>query len=225
MLTKLGNWLFHYRNILFPVFYVALFIPSPVITHHEKWALVIGSMFIAAGIITRCITIGLVYIIRGGSRRQIHAETLVTGGIYQLCRNPMYLGNMLLLFGFGIFANSTWFVLLFFPLFVIFYAAIIHAEEDFLLLKFGNEYGEYKRRSNAILPQWEKIKPAFRDQTFQWKKVIRKEYTSLFLYLSGICLLLYYRNHLGIKSFLVMVMGLLILFMLTRNLKRRRFFG
>ena len=29
--TKFGNWLFHYRNILFPVFYAALFIPSTAI--------------------------------------------------------------------------------------------------------------------------------------------------------------------------------------------------
>ena len=135
MLVKLGNWLFKYRNILFPLFYAALFIPSPIIFQSERWALEIGLLFIGTGILIRCITIGLVYIIRGGSKRQIHAETLVTDGIYKVCRNPMYLGNILLLLGFGLFSNSLLFTLIFMPLFVFFYVAIIWAEEGLFVKK------------------------------------------------------------------------------------------
>lgn len=79
MLIKLGNWLFHYRNFLFPFFYAALFIPSPFIFSGTIWPMVIGSILIGTGIAVRGITIGLVYIIRGGNKRQIHAENLVTG--------------------------------------------------------------------------------------------------------------------------------------------------
>ncbi|NJK97787.1 MAG: isoprenylcysteine carboxylmethyltransferase family protein, partial [Bacteroidales bacterium] len=124
MIAKFGNWLFHYRNVLFPFFYAALFIPTTPLCP-DKWALTIGLFIIGIGVLIRSITIGLVYIIRGGQKRQIHAETLVTDGIYKVCRNPMYLGNILLILGFGIFANSLIFLLIFVPIFFVFYKAII----------------------------------------------------------------------------------------------------
>lgn len=206
MLVKFGNWLFHYRNILFPVFYAALFIPSPVIFRSEEWALITGSLFIGTGTAIRFITIGLVYIIRGGSKRQIHAETLVTEGIYKVCRNPMYLGNILLLLGFGLFANSLIFSLVFSPLFVLFYIAIISAEEDFLSKKFGSQFSEYKSHTNAIFPKWKNLRTAFTGHIFNWKKVLNKEHNSFFIYTSGICLLLFYQNQIGIRVSLIVVL-------------------
>ena len=115
MLSKLGTRLFHYRNIPFPIFYLTLFIPAKPILQDNLQAEVIGSIIILAGISVRSITIGLVYIARGGKNRTIYAEDLVTGGIYSLCRNPMYFGNILLLFGFAFYANSLLFILIFFP--------------------------------------------------------------------------------------------------------------
>lgn len=206
MFVKFGNWLFHYRNILFPVFYAALFIPSPVIFPSEEWALITGLFFIGTGTLMRFTTIGLVYIIRGGSKRQIYAETLVTDGIYKVCRNPMYLGNILLLFGFGLFSNSLIFSLFFSPLFVLFYLAIISAEEDFLSKKFGQQFAEYKSHTNIIIPKWENLKIAFIGHTFNWKNVLNKEHNSLFMYTSGICLLLFYQNQIGIRLFLIAVL-------------------
>jgi len=113
-----GNWIFRYRNAIFPFFYVALFIPSPDI-FANKYAIILGALIIISGIMVRSLTIGLEYIIRGGSKGKIHANKLVTGGIYSICRNPMYLGNILLILGFGIFANSLLFTALFSPLFLI----------------------------------------------------------------------------------------------------------
>jgi len=204
--TKFGNWIFHYRNILFPVFYAALFIPSPVIFHSGELASIAGLLFIGTGTVVRFTTIGLVYIIRGGAKRQIHAETLVTEGIYKVCRNPMYLGNILLLFGFGLFANSLIFSLTFFPLFVLFYVAIISAEEDFLTNKFGEQFVEYKSHTNAIIPKWKNLKTAFTGHIFNWKKVLNKEHNSLFIYTSGIFLLLLYQNKIGIRLFIIVVL-------------------
>jgi len=221
MLVKFGNWLFHYRNILFPVFYAALFIPSPVIFQSEEWVLIIGLLLIAFGIIIRCITIGLVYVNPCESKRQIHAETLVTDGIYKVCRNPMYLGNILLLLGFGLFANSLLFILIFIPLFVFFYVTIICAEEDFLSKKFGQQFIDYKTNSYFIIPKWENLKSAFEGQTFKWEEVINKEHDSLFLYFSGMCILLLYDGQINIRSFLNTEVTFLLFYVFIKHLKRK----
>jgi len=223
--TRFGNWIFHYRNFVFPLFYVALFIPSRDLFQQENWALIAGSVFIGAGILVRIITIGLVYIIRGGDKRKIHAEFLVTEGIYSVCRNPMYLGNILIIFGFGIFANSMLFMLLFFPLFILFYAAIINAEEDFLINKFGQEFSDYISSSNALWPRLNKLKDAFSGHSFQWMRVISKEQNSLILYFTGICLILYVDGHVELKSFIIIQSVLLVIYGFLKVLKRKKLLG
>lgn len=220
--TKFGNWIFHYRNFLFPLFYAALFIPSPKIFPAESWAVTTGLIFIVSGMIIRMVTIGLVYIIRGGAKRTIHAEALVTEGIYKACRNPMYLGNILLLFGFGLFADSLLFLLFFTPLFVVFYAAIINAEENFLSGKFGQQFEDYKSSSNALFPRLKNLKGAFAGQTFKWQKVISKEHNSLFTYFTGINMILLLRSNIEIQPFIVAEIILLVLYLSTKYLKRKK---
>ncbi len=220
--TIFGNWIFHYRNFLFPLFYAALFIPSTAIFQGKGLALITGLIFILTGMLIRSITIGLVYIIRGGAKRQIHADTLVTEGIYKVCRNPMYLGNILLIFGFGLFANSLLFILLFSPLFVLFYMAIIAAEENFLLKKFGQQFIDYKSQTNAILPKFKNISLAFEEQTFKWKNVIYKEYNSLFIYFTGILLILLYNEIIVLKTFLIIEIAFLIIYLLIKFLKYKK---
>lgn len=220
-MVKIGNFLFHYRNILFPLFYAALFIPSADLMS-SNLALIIGSLIILSGILVRCITIGLVYIVRGGSKRKIHAENLVTDGIYQVCRNPMYLGNILLIFGFGIFANSILFVAMFFPLFCFFYLAIIRAEENFLSGKFGQEYLAYVNSSNALFPNLNRVPKAFAGRSLDFKRVIKKEYNSLFIYFSGTLLLLLNHRLISLTSFVIWFVSLLILYLVVRGLKKSK---
>jgi protein-S-isoprenylcysteine O-methyltransferase Ste14 len=222
MLVKFGNFIFHYRNFLFPLFYAALFIPSAALFSQIETAVILGSVIIALGILTRCITIGLVYIIRGGAKRQIYAENLVTGGIYQVCRNPMYLGNILLLLGFGIFANSLLFLAVFFPLFFLFYLAIIKAEENFLSHKFGEEFVQFCQQTNAILPNLKRIGAAFKGHEFKFKRVIAKEYNSLFIYSMGILALLFYHKLAGLQPILTVFACLLVVYLVTKWGKKKK---
>lgn len=222
MLVKSGNLFFHYRNYFFAVMYAALFIPSPDVFSSMSLAYIIGGIIIACGMLTRSITIGLVYIIRGGVNRQIHAETLVTEGIYKVCRNPMYLGNLLLLLGFGLFANSLIFTAVFFPAFVFIYIAIIKAEEAFLSNKFGSQFTEYVRQTNALFPRLNRLKDAFAGRRFDFKKVISKEHNSLFIYFEGILLLLLYNGSIEPKDFLVGTAVFAALYVTAKVLKRKR---
>lgn len=222
MIVQFGNWIFHVRNFLFPFFYIALFIPSQKVFHDQVIADLLGFLAIGAGILIRSITIGLVYIVRGGKNRQIYADNLVTGGIYSVCRNPMYLGNILLLLGFGILANSLLFLILFFPLFVFFYYSIIKAEEAFLYNKFGQQFEIYRTSVNALLPDFRRIKNAFGGQEFNWKKVLKKEYNSLFIYFTGILLIFYYQDKLPLQIFLIVFVALSFLYLVVKLLKYQK---
>jgi protein-S-isoprenylcysteine O-methyltransferase Ste14 len=222
MLVKLGNIFFHYRNYFFPVLYAALFIPSQPLFADVNLGLISGAILIAAGILVRCVTIGLVYIIRGGINRQIYAQNLVTDGIYNLCRNPMYLGNILLLLGFGLFSNSLLYIAIFFPLMLFIYMAIIKAEEAFLMGKFGDEFVAFKKKTNSILPQLGKIKLAFSTHRFNYQKVIANEHNSLFYYFSGMLFLLKYHKILSWEVTIVVFCIILVLYLIAKWMKRTK---
>ncbi|MCP4270505.1 MAG: isoprenylcysteine carboxylmethyltransferase family protein [Gammaproteobacteria bacterium] len=71
------------------------------------------------------------------------ASQLVNSGIYQLSRNPMYLGFLLVLIGWAVYlSNVTAFFLL--PVFILYMNRFqIKPEERFMLEKFGNKYETY----------------------------------------------------------------------------------
>lgn len=221
MLVKFGNWIYHYRNFLFPVFYLTMFIPSPAIFASADVPLVLGLVIIFLGMLTRSATIGLVYIIRGGKNRRIYAEGLVTEGIYSVCRNPMYLGNILLILGFAIFSNSLLFLLIMFPFFVLIYASIIKAEENFLIGKFGEEYVTYKKSTYAIVPKLGRIGKAFKDYKFNFRRVVIREYNSLFIYFSGILLILLYKQVISAKLFAILFAIVAVVYLVVKVLKKK----
>jgi len=224
-MVKFGNWVFHNRNWFFALFYATMFIPSSALSENMGVQIGLGLAIFLFGVISRGITIGLEYIVRGGLYRQIYADKLVTSGIYSICRNPMYFGNLLILLGIGIFANSALFVFLTVPIFVFLYAAIILAEQSFLENKFGEEYNLYKKNVNAIIPDFTKIKKAFKGQEFNLKKVIRKEYNSFYLYLGGLLLLLLYQKHISFIYFLIIGVILLVSYLTIRFLKKKNMLG
>ena len=45
------------------------------------------------------LTIGYEYIVRGGRQGKVYAEDLVQGGVFAHSRNPLYLGNLLIIVG------------------------------------------------------------------------------------------------------------------------------
>ena len=71
---------------------------------------------------------------------------IVTKGLYQYSRNPMYLGLLIILFGFGIWLGSlSPFLML--PLFYWLITEMqIKPEERMLEQKFGKEYLDFKNR-------------------------------------------------------------------------------
>src|SRR5690242_16077521 len=66
MLTEAGNFLFRYRNSLFPVACVLLFLPGPDPFPDAMQAAAAGAVVALLGQIIRGATIGLRYVVRGG---------------------------------------------------------------------------------------------------------------------------------------------------------------
>jgi protein-S-isoprenylcysteine O-methyltransferase Ste14 len=179
-MVNIGNFLFHYRNILLPVFFLLILVPAPELFQNPTIALVIGLGISIAGQLIRFLTIGFVYIIRGGQNRKVYAQDLVTTGIFSHCRNPLYVGNILVGIGMGVASNSVLFFSVITPLIIFVYIAIVAAEENFLRGKFGSAYDEYARDVNRWFPKLKGISNTFKAHQFNWKRVLLKEYNSTF---------------------------------------------
>jgi len=228
-MVKIGNFFFHYRNSIFPIFYLALFIPSPKIFSDFFIPIILGLIVLLIGQGIRVATIGLVYIIRGGRNRQIYAEDLVTDGLFSHCRNPLYLGNVVEILGLGILANSIIFVLIMFPLFVFIYQAIIRAEEDFLSKKFGARFDDYFKKVNRWIPNLKGINQTLKSMKFNWRRVVIKEYNSTFIW-SVAAVLLIMKNYYSFASvqnfnkslpyFILIIILLMITYGIIRYLKK-----
>ena len=74
MIVVIGNFLFRYRNALFPLVYGLLFLPSHPLISNYRVALGLGFLVALTGQLVRVLTIGLEYIIRGGRHHQVYAE-------------------------------------------------------------------------------------------------------------------------------------------------------
>ena len=189
MMVSLGNFLFRYRNGLFPVAFLLLLWPGPRIFSDDRLAAGAGLGVALAGQVLRAVTIGLAYIIRGGRNRKVYAESLVQEGMFAHSRNPLYLGNLLIILGVGLAANSRLFVLIGFPLFWCAYLAIISAEENFLRQKFGKEFEDYCARVNRLVPNFSGLGRTLHGMEFKWRRLIVKEYGSACAWMAGMTLL------------------------------------
>ena len=218
-LCAIGAFFFRFRNGLFPVIYllVALFVRPAFFAGNPKWdpfATGIGLMVAMLGETIRCLTIGLVYsIVRGGRDRRVYAKDLVTEGIFAHTRNPMYVGNLFFALGFCLMYGSPWTYLAIFPFFLLVYVSIVFEEERFLSEKFGEKYDEYVRDTNRFVPRLQGLAQTMRQHHFDWKRVIAKEYGTLFLFFFGAYVLLIakYRYLIGPVGILGRP-GLLVLF-------------
>ena len=224
-----GNFLFRHRNYIFPILYLILFVPSPEIFDDFYIPVSIGLSVALFGQAIRILTIGLVYIIRGGRHRQIYAKELVTDGIFAHCRNPLYLGNILILTGSGIMSNSLVSLLVFLPLFVFAYQAIVIAEENFLHDRFGPQYKNYLKRVNRWVPNLKGIGNTINSSTFKWRRVIVKEYNSIYIWLTGAVLLILknYRSYSTAQNFykslpffILVIFSLTVCYSIVRYLKK-----
>jgi protein-S-isoprenylcysteine O-methyltransferase Ste14 len=186
--VRLGKFLFVARNFLFPlVFVVLLFTTQPAFPfgseQADHWMDLFGVLVAVLGQGCRALAVGQAENIRRGGRekdgrkKQMFAKGLIRHGIYAHTRNPLYLGNLLILTGLSLIANNLWWYVLVWPAFVGIYWSIIQAEEDFLPRPFGAAYVDYCRTVNRLLPKRTGLLHTIVGNAFDWKRVLRKEYS------------------------------------------------
>jgi protein-S-isoprenylcysteine O-methyltransferase Ste14 len=188
MRARIGTILFRYRNAIGPsAFVLALLLSNP----SNPWGRpeldtvfdVIGFALALGGEALRMMTIAYEYIERGGRNRQVHASNLVQGGVFGHCRNPLYLGNILIGLGFALIVNAYPFYLLASGIVPFAYGCIVMVEEAYLRQKFGAEYETYCRRVNRWWPRWVGWKRSIEGMSFNWSRVLAKEYNTIFILL------------------------------------------
>jgi hypothetical protein len=108
----------------------------------QIWMFVCGAALVLCGV-------GLRFYSAGVLRKD---RRLQRTGPYGLCRNPLYLGTLLLQLGFAL-ASGVWtFVISALVVFTAIYLAVILLEERWLKKVFGEPYEEYLRDTPRLLP-------------------------------------------------------------------------
>lgn len=77
---------------------------------------------------------------------------LTMTGPYAYTRNPLYLGSMLIAFGFAAASRSWWIAGLLGVLFAAIYVPTIRSEEEYLRGRFA-DFDDYSRRVPRLLPR------------------------------------------------------------------------
>jgi protein-S-isoprenylcysteine O-methyltransferase Ste14 len=197
---RCGDLLFKYRNAVFPAVFVILVLASP----RSAWTPsridavldIAGVCLAVAGQALRIGVIGLAYIKRGGLNKKVHASRLVTGGIFAVCRNPLYLGNALILSGLLLVCNALPAYAFAGGFFVFAYWSIIRTEETFLLAKFGADYVAYCRQVHRWLPDLRRLPEVTRGVSFNWRRVVIKDYSTIASWTIGVLALKAYEQSL-----------------------------
>lgn len=186
-LEKQGAWLFKWRSYL-PLLFIPLFIIALKNSEFIEriFGDAIGDLWESIAVIVsflglaiRCFTVG--YVPRGTSGRNTQsqvAEMLNTTGMYSITRNPLYLGNFIIIFGITLFIQVWWLALIVWTGYWFYYERIIFAEEEFLRRKFGSEFTAWARRTPMVIPHFKNWRKP--DLSFSFKTVLRREFSTYF---------------------------------------------
>lgn len=175
-----GQWTFDRRGKLY-LLAVLLLIPG-IATHtvflgstpaELAWSL--GCLALSLfGQSLRIRTVGAIP--RGTSGRKLggpRARELNTTGMYSVVRNPLYVGNSLVVLGLLATTRSPTLVIIYCLALVIYYERILLAEEHFLRDTFKEPYEQWAATTPAFFPRWRNwVKP---NEPFSWAMVIRRE--------------------------------------------------
>jgi len=178
-LILIGQFFFKYRDLVSPVMVIAIALMQRprLLFGSRHWDAVLdaaGVLLALSGQILRAAVIGFAYIKRGGKDRQVYADTLVQEGFFAHCRNPLYVGNCLILIGYFVILNTPAGYLIGVPFFAFLYWTIVLAEEDFLRRKFESSYVSYCHAVNRFVPDLRGLRKTLDGMKYDWRRLIRK---------------------------------------------------
>lgn len=114
------------------------------------------------------------------------------------------------------------------PLILLVYVSIVAAEEKYLGGKFGTEYADYCTHVNRWIPSLGGLKKTAEGMTFSWLRVLLREYSSTYTWVTGVLALLAYeslahstvqKEQHRIMALAVMWVAVTVLWIVVRYLK------
>ncbi|MFA5778549.1 MAG: isoprenylcysteine carboxylmethyltransferase family protein [Elusimicrobiota bacterium] len=198
----IGNIFFKYRSYFFvPILLILIIFTSPQISLDSKitdaFFDVFGFILALLGFFVRVVVIGYKRPGTSGRGTNIDVKEVVTDGMYQVCRNPLYLANFLMWFGLAVMWWEIYFFAVIVGFFAVEYFFIIKAEESYLSDKFGSAYNDYKKSVPAFFPRIKNFRKP--ERPFNWDKVLKNETNLLLLVLAFPPLFYIYENNLWHK--------------------------
>jgi protein-S-isoprenylcysteine O-methyltransferase Ste14 len=147
-LEDLGQTLFKYRDYT-PIALLLLLFWScrPTVGFAT-----LGMLFLLFGEMIRMVSVGFIGPV-SRTRSDSTGAALMTRGTYGMVRNPLYVGNFFITFGFAVFGGQAWFIVLAVVLFAFQYWAIVSYEESLLEERFGDVFRQYKETVPAWIPK------------------------------------------------------------------------
>src|SRR3954469_11939868 len=79
-------------------------------------------------------------------------QEVTTSGPYAYTRNPLYLGSLILMIGFGVASRNLWLAVSLVIVFIALYLPVVRDEESYLRGRFP-EFEEYSERVPRIFPR------------------------------------------------------------------------
>ncbi|HZP84783.1 MAG TPA: isoprenylcysteine carboxylmethyltransferase family protein [Chthonomonadaceae bacterium] len=197
-IERIGHFLFRWRNLLFPLILLGLLLGFPPVPMRgdpriDRWLDVTGILLALLGQGLRVAVIGYKYIVRGGKKGRVYAEGLVTEGMFNHSRNPLYLGNLLVLTGLFTIHNNPWVYALGLSFFIFAYVAMVVAEEAYLYRRFGAAYQDYCRRVPRWIPDFRGVRESVKGMRFNRKEVVYTEFGSTYTWIVTALLILAYQ--------------------------------
>ena len=157
-----GRAMFRWRDYTpIPLIVILLAIESPTVI-----SATMGTLILVFGEMFRIYSVSFIGSI-SRTRKDHTGTALVDVGPFAWVRNPLYIGNFLIVFGLSVYAGSLWFTLLVVALFAFQYYHIVRYEEKVLHEKFGEEYARYTQRVPAWIPKkWPSLSELAWPETF-----------------------------------------------------------
>ncbi len=115
-----------------------------------EWLQIPGILLMGMGVILDVWGMATMHYAKTNIIPNTKATNLVTTGPFRFTRNPIYLGNTILLIGIALCFNRPWFLLAAGLHVILDETLAIRREEKHLAARFGKEWEEFKDR----VPRW-----------------------------------------------------------------------
>jgi len=187
----------------------------------------IGLFVMISGELIRVVSVGFSFSGTSGRENFLRADSLNISGIYSIVRNPLYIGNLLIYSGLLIVYSNLYALIFFDILLIVQYYFIIKSEGSYLISTYGEEYLDYRKKVNSIIPGFKNYKKP--ENRFDSMKVIFKENDSVFNAIVIFGLIIMYKGYILTgkilygKPFSIYFGVLIISYILIKLLKKRIF--